>query len=202
MTIYQKLQDARVELAAMPLKKSGKNTYAGYTYFELGDFLPHAQKIFAGKGLCGIVSYTNDEATLQVVDSESGESITIHSPMRGAALKGCHDIQNLGAVETYQRRYLWVTAMELVENDILDGSKPLEEKKGTEKAVAEKTEEVGEKFLKAVRDAYEVAYKTDDGFAAKFEALLAKHGVADVKGLTTREKQLSFWEDLKAMGGK
>jgi hypothetical protein len=49
--------------------------------------------------------------------------------MAKAELKGAHPIQNLGAVETYQRRYLWMTAMEIVEHDILDASKPAEEPK-------------------------------------------------------------------------
>jgi hypothetical protein len=42
--------------------------------------------------------------------------------MGSAALKGCHEVQNVGAVETYQRRYLWVTAMEIVEHDALDAT--------------------------------------------------------------------------------
>jgi hypothetical protein len=40
--------------------------------------------------------------------------------MSSAALKGCHDVQNLGAVQTYLRRYLWVNAFEIVENDQLE----------------------------------------------------------------------------------
>jgi len=40
--------------------------------------------------------------------------------MGSAALKGCHEVQNIGAVETYQRRYLWVAALEIVEHDALD----------------------------------------------------------------------------------
>jgi hypothetical protein len=47
--------------------------------------------------------------------------------MADANLKGCHPIQNLGAVETYTRRYLWVTAMEIVEHDALDSSAPIKE---------------------------------------------------------------------------
>jgi hypothetical protein len=42
--------------------------------------------------------------------------------MGSAALKGCHEVQNIGAVETYQRRYLWVAALEIVEHDALDSS--------------------------------------------------------------------------------
>jgi hypothetical protein len=36
-------------------------------------------------------------------------------------------VQNIGAVETYQRRYLWVTAMEIVEHDALDSSEGVDE---------------------------------------------------------------------------
>ena len=104
------------------LKKTGHNKFAGYYYFELGDFLPTIQEIFAGLGLCGIVSYGTDIATLTITDMEDGTSLVITSPMSTAALKGCHEVQNLGAVQTYIRRYLWVTALEIVENDVLDAT--------------------------------------------------------------------------------
>jgi hypothetical protein len=42
--------------------------------------------------------------------------------MSTAALKGCHEVQNLGAVQTYIRRYLWVAALEIVEHDVVDAS--------------------------------------------------------------------------------
>jgi hypothetical protein len=42
--------------------------------------------------------------------------------MGSAALKGCHEIQNIGACETYCRRYLWVAALEIVEHDALDAT--------------------------------------------------------------------------------
>ena len=40
MNIYEKLQTARVELQKTALKKSGVNKFAGFKYFELGDFIP------------------------------------------------------------------------------------------------------------------------------------------------------------------
>jgi len=46
MTVYKKLQKARVLLNASSIKKSGKNKFAGYDYFELGDFLPTVNEIF------------------------------------------------------------------------------------------------------------------------------------------------------------
>ena len=125
MSVYTKLNTARLQLQGMELNKSGHNKFAGYRYFELGDFLPEIQNIFAKLGLCGIVSYTGDLASLTIVDTEDNSQIVISSPMGSAALKGCHEVQNIGAVETYQRRYLWVTAMEIVEHDALDSSEPL-----------------------------------------------------------------------------
>lgn len=124
-SVYAKLQRSRMRLQAAPLKKSGHNKFAGYQYFELGDFLPTINKIFHEEGLCSIVSFTSSLATLQIVDVENGGIITFTSPMAEANLKGCHPIQNLGAVETYSRRYLYVTALEIVEHDALDSSQPL-----------------------------------------------------------------------------
>jgi hypothetical protein len=120
MSVHRKLMEARIKLQSAALKKSGHNKFAGYYYFELGDFLPEVQKIFSGLDLCGVVSYGADIAKLTITDMEDGSSLDITSPMSSAALKGCHEVQNLGAVQTYIRRYLWVTAMEIVEHDALD----------------------------------------------------------------------------------
>lgn len=120
MSVYKKLQDARIKLQNTELRKSGHNKFAGYKYFELGDFLPAIQGICAQMGLCGVVSFNHEMAFLQIIDTEDGTSIMFTSPMSSAALKGCHDVQNLGAVQTYLRRYLWVNAFEIVEHDALE----------------------------------------------------------------------------------
>ena len=120
MSVYIKLNAARDSLQNSRLKKSGQNKFAGYSYFELGDFLPTINNIFNNIGLCGVVSFTSELATLTITDVDDKSQIVITSPMGSAALKGCHEVQNIGAVETYQRRYLWVTAMEIVEHDALD----------------------------------------------------------------------------------
>ena len=126
MNIYQKLISSRLKLQNTELKKSGNNKFAGYKYFELGDFLPTVQTIFAEHDLCGVVSFGDTVATLTITDMDKPEDqIFITSPMSTAALKGCHEVQNLGAVQTYLRRYLWVTAVEIVEHDALDSSEPL-----------------------------------------------------------------------------
>jgi hypothetical protein len=122
MTVYKKLQEARILLQNTKLNKSGKNKFAGYEYFELADFLPQIQVICKDLGLCGVISFNHEMAYLQITDVEDGTSIMFTSPMSSAALKGCHDVQNLGAVQSYLRRYLWVNCFEICEHDALDAT--------------------------------------------------------------------------------
>lgn len=128
MSVHKKLMQARVKLQSTEMKKSGLNKFAGYSYFELGDFIPHIQTIFNDIGLCGVVSFNSEYATLCITDVDDGTVVVITSPMAEANLKGAHPIQNLGAVESYQRRYLWMTAMEIVEHDIIDSAPAAEPK--------------------------------------------------------------------------
>lgn len=123
MNVYQKLNEARKRFHAQKLKKSGRNTFANYDYFELGDFLIPAMQVFEEVGLCGLVSFPEGVATMRVVNVEAPEEVIVfEAPMGSAALKGCHEVQNLGAVETYQRRYMWVKALEIVEHDALEAT--------------------------------------------------------------------------------
>lgn len=121
MNVYQKLNAARQKFHSIELKKSGHNKFANYRYFELGDFIIPALGIFQEVGLTGIISFGKETADLRIINNEKpDEVIIIESPMSSAALKGCHEVQNLGAVQTYLRRYLWVAALEIVEHDALD----------------------------------------------------------------------------------
>jgi len=123
MNVYQKLNEAREKFHTSPIKKSGLNKFAGYKYFELGDFVVPAIQIFKEVGLTSVISFGADTAQMLIVNSNNPEEqIIITSPMSTAALKGCHEVQNLGAVQTYIRRYLWVAALEIVEHDALDAT--------------------------------------------------------------------------------
>lgn len=123
MNVYQKLQKCRVELQAQAIKATGENKFAGYTYVELSDFLPAVNLIFEVNGLCSVVEYGKEEATLTVIDMDKpDDKIVFRSPMSTAELKGCHPVQNLGAVQSYLRRYLYLACMEIVEHDALDST--------------------------------------------------------------------------------
>lgn len=129
MSVHAKLQKARVMLQKTPLKKSGSNKHHGFTYFELADFLPTIQHIFAEVGLMGRTTFEEGDAALIIYDSEQPDSYVIfRSPMAEAQLRGGTPIQQLGAQHTYMRRYLWLMAMEITENDVVD-AQPQEEQK-------------------------------------------------------------------------
>ena len=140
MSVYKKLQEARIDLQSKPLKKSGKNNFAGYQYFELADFLPAIQQICLDRGLCGSVTFYTDIAVLTITDVDKPEDkIEFKCPMSSAALKGCHEVQNLGAVQTYLRRYLWTNAFEIVEHDSLDATTGKDEPKKAKPTVTSPT---------------------------------------------------------------
>jgi hypothetical protein len=128
MNVFKKLQDARVKLHNTQLHKSGKNNFAKFNYFELADFIPTVTKIFNELGLCGVVSFTGDTAYLTVynVDGEKDDFVTFTSPLVMASMDRVQPIQSLGATHTYLRRYLWLMAMEIVENDVVDAAEPAE----------------------------------------------------------------------------
>ena len=124
MSVYKKLQDARVKLHTTHLNKSGENKFAKFKYFELGDFIPQVTEIFNKVGLCGVVSFTQDTAYLTVHETEGDGFITFTTPLVYASVEKTQPIQNLGSTHTYLRRYLWLMAMEIVENDVVDSVEP------------------------------------------------------------------------------
>lgn len=138
--IYLKLSQMRVELQGMGLKKSGYNEYSKYHYYELADFLPAINELQRKYKTCSFISFSNEMAVLTMVNAEvPEEKLVWTSPMRDLELKAAHAIQNLGGVETYQRRYLYMAAFEIVENDYFDsvqGKKEIEAKSKRDEAAA------------------------------------------------------------------
>lgn len=123
MNVYTKLVNARKLFHSKQLKKTGRNNFAGYDYFELGDFLIPALESMAECGLSAFISFDNDIAKMTIVNCDKPEEqILITSPMSSCEMKGLHKVQQLGAVQTYLRRYLWVAALEIVEHDALDAT--------------------------------------------------------------------------------
>jgi len=193
--VLQKLMKARLALQKKQLKKSGHNKFAGYYYFELGDFLPTVQEIFSELGLCGVVSYTGDLAKLTIRDVNGEGAVEITSPMGSAALKGCHEVQNIGAVETYQRRYLWVTAMEIVEHDVLDATTGADQPKSAKPVTKDTWDSLDaetQKWLGTIADGVKAEISAKGGPAAmkllEEQGLSQEHKVAIWSQFDSRER--------------
>lgn len=123
MNIFEKIQAVRVELRHTKLKMSGKNKFANYEYMELDDFLPTLNELMQKHKMTAIASFTREKATLTAIDCEKPEDrFSIESPFGTADLKGCHEVQCIGAVETYQRRYLYQAMFDIAESDGLNKS--------------------------------------------------------------------------------
>jgi hypothetical protein len=121
--IYKKLNKAKDMLLSCNMKKSGKNAFAKFEYYELSDILPHIVKVCKETNLATTISFDNENAILTLVNCDNPqETIAITSTMRELDLKGCNAIQALGGVETYQRRYLYMACFDIVENDLFDAT--------------------------------------------------------------------------------
>lgn len=129
LNLFQKIQKCRVELQNANLKKSGKNKFAGFNYYELADFIPMVNELFDKYKLFSQFTLQNDVATLEVFDTEKlikydncevYDSVTFSSPVAEIVIKGANAIQSLGGANTYMKRYLYLNLLEIVENDSFD----------------------------------------------------------------------------------
>ena len=129
--IFEKMNIAKLSILKSNLKKSGENKFAGFKYYELADILPTIIQVCNDLKLFTSISFRDDVALLQIINiEEPTEHLEYLSPMRELQLKGCNEIQALGGVETYQRRYLYMTAFDVIENDMFDAveSEPIDSK--------------------------------------------------------------------------
>lgn len=194
MNLYQKVILARRRFAESSVKKTGLNQYSGFKYFELSDIIPVALQICGEVGICPVVSFDNEKAVMTVYDTDSTQSFTITSPFTESPAKGMSPIQATGAVETYSRRYLWLSLLEIVENDYFDSmqgkdnGKPLKAK--TDKTARIEDMETMQKRIWASLLKYFgfiPGLKKEEVDDVRMEAkkfLNEKYGIKDASGIT------------------
>lgn len=128
-TLLEALQDIRFKMSKTELKKSGYNSFAKFSYFELKDFLPTAIKEFNEAKITPIFNIEIDQSGVEyaiLMLHKGAERILFKVPT--AEANGSNPIQSLGAKITYLRRYLYLVCLDLVENDIVDAGDPKAEK--------------------------------------------------------------------------
>lgn len=135
MNLNESIIKIRVELQNAKLKKSGKNKFAGFDYFELADFLPKLNELMLSEGLNDRFYIKDDLAALEI--QKGGEINTYTMPFvmfetptnrredkttgEVYEVKSMQDIQYLGALNTYYKRYLYLNAFGITDGEIIDG---------------------------------------------------------------------------------
>ncbi len=123
MNIYQKLLSIRKGFSDAKITKSGTSTYAGFSYFKLDDIVPTITKLCAETQALPIITYGDGVAKMRLINAEKpDEFIEIECAMRdlSGAKNTMNATQAYGAVQTYTRRYLYLTMFDIIEDDELD----------------------------------------------------------------------------------
>lgn len=105
------------------IKKSGKNKM--FQYFELKDFLPNLVKLMAEEEVNDVFTIDNDFARLKLIHKDEVNEYTIpfvmfDVPVTSQGKDSMQKIQYLGALSTYYKRYLYMNAFSITENDKID----------------------------------------------------------------------------------
>ena len=160
MTVLKKLAIIKNELRQREIKKSGENKYAKFRYHELADILPHVIELNEKHGVDTSVDINNESATLRIYNVEEPSDFKeVSIPYAQAEMLGkggsastVDAIQRMGATITYLRRYLFMTAYDIVEAEVIDKEQNVDEegnadfKKGLLKLIGKATEDTEKRY--------------------------------------------------------
>lgn len=133
-TLNESIIDIRVDLQKKNLKKSGHNKFANFDYFELADFLPTLNELMQREKINDIFTIQDNTAKLILVKGEERQEYTMpfvifETPINTKKdketgeikdVKSMQDIQYLGALNTYYKRYLYLNAFGITDGDVID----------------------------------------------------------------------------------
>lgn len=125
MSLNESIISIRVKLQNSTLKKSGLNKFAGFDYFELSDFLPRLNELMLEEKVNDLFTIESDKATLTLIKGEERQTYSIpfivfDTPINSKGQKSMQDIQYLGALNTYYKRYLYLNAFGITDGDVID----------------------------------------------------------------------------------
>ena len=124
-TLNEAIASIRVKLQKADLRKTGKNKFAGFEYFELADFLPTLNELMEKEGVNDLFTIEENKAILTLIKGEEKQSymipfIMFETPLNIKGAKSMQDIQYLGALNTYYKRYLYLNAFGITDGDVID----------------------------------------------------------------------------------
>ena len=156
-SLNESIISIRVKLQNAKLKKSGKNKFAGFDYFELADFLPKLNELMLEEKINDRFYIKDNYAILEIQKGEEINTYTMPFVLFDTPInikqdsktgevrevKSMQDIQYLGALNTYYKRYLYLNAFGITDGEVIDSmnneemvSEPKAEKKATDGQIA------------------------------------------------------------------
>ena len=134
LNLNESIIKIRVELQNSKIKKSGKNKYAGFEYYELGDFLPKLNELMLEENINDLFTIENDEVKLVLMKGEEKQEYKMpfrifETPLTKDGKQSMQDIQYLGALNTYYKRYLYLNAFGITDGEVIDSMNSEEIKK-------------------------------------------------------------------------
>ena len=145
-TLNDSIISIRVKLQNSKLKKSGYNKFGGFYYFELSDFLPRLNELMLDEGINDIFTIETDineamVAKLTLIKGDETQEykmpfkffdtpLTFKKDTKGNYLTNpdgsyiqvpsMQDIQYLGSLDTYYKRYLYQNAFGITDGEVIE----------------------------------------------------------------------------------
>jgi hypothetical protein len=125
MSLNKSIIDIRVKLQNSKTKKSGKNRFAGFEYYELADFLPTLNQLMQAAGVNDVFTVEDGEAKLTLIKDDQEQEykmpfVMFDVPLNKNGQPSMQAIQYLGALNTYYKRYLYLNAFGITDGEVID----------------------------------------------------------------------------------
>lgn len=183
LSLNESIIQIRVELQNTKIKKSGKNKFAGFDYYELADFLPKLNELMSKYKVNDLFTIENDKATLTLIKGDEKQTysmpfvifetpLTYKKDKSGNFMKdkngdfiqvpSMQDIQYLGALNTYYKRYLYLNVFGITDGEVIDSMDNNEMSKKTTKTPTKKanTTKTAEPITEPVEEKKETDFRT------------------------------------------
>ena len=123
--LNEKIIKIKKKLYSEKIEKTGKNTFQNFSFFELKDFLPRLIELMDEEEINDLFTIENNEAILILNYKEEKNTykipfILFDTPLNKLGKESMQPIQYLGALNTYYKRYLYLNAFSISENDVID----------------------------------------------------------------------------------
>lgn len=142
-SLNESIIDIRVKLQKAKLKKSGKNDFAKFDYFELADFLPKLNELMQEEKINDRFYIKDDYAILELIKGDERQEYKIpftqfETPLNKQGQPSMQEIQYFGALNTYYKRYLYLNCWGITDGEVIDrmnnedlAAEPRKEKKAS-----------------------------------------------------------------------